>query len=193
MAKKDVLFPNGTRILELGSGAGFLGILCARLAQNTDIYLTDLEGSVLDRLRETVELNGLKDAIHVHVAPLDWTDATKDLLKNVNATLILAADTVYDPELVGPLAQTIRAALIGDGSSERLFGTTTPVPTALVASTVRNPDTYFMFEHAIKHARLKIRQAELLQAEWPGGWPVFPSVHDPFTDGHVVLAEITLA
>lgn len=193
MAKRDILFPNGTRILELGSGAGFLGILCARLAYDADIYLTDLEGSVLDRLRETVELNGLKNAIHVHVAPLDWFDPAKDLLKNINATLILAADTVYDPDLVEPLAQTIRAALIGDGSPERFSGTATPVPTALVASTVRNPDTYVMFEHAIKNARLKIRQAELVQAQWPGGWPVFPSVHDPSTDGHVVLAEITLA
>lgn len=144
-------------------------------------------------MRETVELNGLKNAIHVHVAPLDWFDPAKDLLKNINATLILAADTVYDPDLVEPLAQTIRAALIGDGSPERFSGTATPVPTALVASTVRNPDTYVMFEHAIKNARLKIRQAELVQAQWPGGWPVFPSVHDPSTDGHVVLAEITLA
>ena len=49
-------------ILELGSGAGFLGLVCARLFDtlpHTDakLYLTDLEGQVLDRLRETAQLS----------------------------------------------------------------------------------------------------------------------------------------
>lgn len=47
------------RILELGSGAGLLGMLCAQLVQNTraQLYLTDLEGNVMDRLHETASLS----------------------------------------------------------------------------------------------------------------------------------------
>lgn len=48
------------RILELGSGAGFLGLVCAQLISclsHGSLYLTDLEGQVLDRLRETASLS----------------------------------------------------------------------------------------------------------------------------------------
>ena len=53
---------NNTYILELGSGTGFLGLVCARLIDtmpHTDaqLYLTDLEGQVLDRLHETAKLS----------------------------------------------------------------------------------------------------------------------------------------
>lgn len=46
------------RILELGSGAGFLGMLCARLLHaDSTLALTDLEGKVLDRLHETARIS----------------------------------------------------------------------------------------------------------------------------------------
>lgn len=53
---------NNICILELGSGAGFLGMVCARLFEtiprtDAQLYLTDLEGQVLDRLHETAQLS----------------------------------------------------------------------------------------------------------------------------------------
>jgi len=50
------------RIIELGSGTGFLGLVCARLAcanggQMSNIYLTDLDGQVLERLNDNVRLS----------------------------------------------------------------------------------------------------------------------------------------
>lgn len=52
------------RILELGSGTGFLGLVCSRLfhtrsGPRTDfpLVLTDVEGQVLSRLQETVNLS----------------------------------------------------------------------------------------------------------------------------------------
>lgn len=53
---------NDACILELGSGAGFLGLVCARLFDTlphtgAQLYLTDLEGQVLDRLHETAQLS----------------------------------------------------------------------------------------------------------------------------------------
>jgi len=54
------------RILELGSGTGFLGLVCSRLFRfcsdpRTDfsLVLTDVEGQVLNRLQETVNLSML--------------------------------------------------------------------------------------------------------------------------------------
>ena len=98
---------------------------------------------------------------------------------------------MYDPDLVAPLAQTIRTALVGDGSSERKSGGT--CPTALVASTVRNPDTFAKFRQELVNAQLTSQTINLDRAEWLGGWPVFPSTHDPATEGEVVLLEIKLA
>ncbi|WFD33275.1 hypothetical protein MCUN1_000088 [Malassezia cuniculi] len=159
VAQQDTLFAPGARILELGSGAGFLGMLCARLAKDNDVYLTDLEGSVLSRLHETARLNHCT----AHIAHLDWTQPDIDFLTRVNATVVLAADTVYDPELVRPLAQTIRAALIGDNSPERTTsGASAAV--ALVASTVRNPDTYAKFNKELNDAQLQVKRAKLEQA-----------------------------
>lgn len=58
MHQDTILGSEKTRILELGSGAGFLGMLCTRLARHrAAVHLTDLEGSVLDRLSETASLS----------------------------------------------------------------------------------------------------------------------------------------
>jgi methylase of polypeptide subunit release factors len=50
----------GKRVLELGSGSGFLGILIAqmqlRAACPSAIWLTDINESVLDRCRANVAL-----------------------------------------------------------------------------------------------------------------------------------------
>lgn len=54
------LFAEETRVLELGSGAGFLGLVCARLLRsvpNSTVTLTDLAGQVLERLQESAQMS----------------------------------------------------------------------------------------------------------------------------------------
>lgn len=43
------------QILELGSGVGLLGTVIAKQATQAEIHLTDLDGIVLDHLRETID------------------------------------------------------------------------------------------------------------------------------------------
>lgn len=85
LADPKLITAERTRILELGSGAGLLGCVCAKLQQSgssqargqlvdTDvksarerggqdshpqIWMTDVPGQVLDRLEETLELSEL--------------------------------------------------------------------------------------------------------------------------------------
>ncbi|CAD6899991.1 unnamed protein product [Tilletia controversa] len=90
----------GARVLELGSGVGMLGVLCAQLQEDyhtrqqkrgnqgsegkgggggvvatpAEVYMTDVPGQVLEALSETVEQNNLASSAHVHIAPLDWVE-----------------------------------------------------------------------------------------------------------------------
>lgn len=149
----------GTRILELGSGAGFVGTVCA-LQQATSphrdlhTFMTDMPGQVAARLRDTLQVNGLDSSTGiVEIRELDWLELsaerrqsqqrddlpTVQLLAEAKPTLILAADVVYDPDLIDPLVETIRACLEAGTSTCR----------ALVASTTRNPETCGSFKAAL--------------------------------------------
>jgi hypothetical protein len=55
LSDPTILARRGLRILELGSGSGLLGTVLAKEAKDAQVFLTDREGVVLDRLHETVE------------------------------------------------------------------------------------------------------------------------------------------
>lgn len=129
---------------------------------------------------------------NVNIVPLDWTlvtaqdDATLSLLHEARPTWVLAADVVYDPTLVGDLANTLQVALKEhDGQC----------PRALVASTIRNPNTYQFFLDALVARGLTWRVIPDDTTHWQA-WPsvrLFPSTHDPELDGRVELLEIQRA
>ncbi|KAI3626600.1 hypothetical protein CBS9595_001961 [Malassezia furfur] len=193
-------------VVELGSGAGFLGMVCARILRGTDsrVLLTDIAGNVLERLQETAHLNGVQGG--VFTAPLDWAEAyyrrTKEtsLLRNANATRVLAADVIYDPELIVPFVDALRTALAGSEDASRY--PTDPVwddniPYALVASTVRNPATYEAFLDRLTAEKLRWKKVEMPTPMWPGTeegtpLPLFPSTHDPEVGGTVALVHVQL-
>lgn len=202
----------GTRILELGSGAGFVGAVCAThqlSCSHNDVHtvMTDMPGQVSTRLRETLQLNGLGSATEtVEVRELDWLELAAErqqsqqrddlptihFLAQAKPTLVLAADVVYDPELIDPLVETIQACLAAGGGACR----------ALVASTIRNAQTYDAFKASLASFGLKTSVVTLQQpvmsvpdARWAPDLPplpVFPSAHDPHLNGRVELLCITL-
>ncbi|KAJ3333538.1 hypothetical protein HDU93_008484 [Gonapodya sp. JEL0774] len=155
---------SGLRVLELGAGCGLLSLTCSYWgAQN--VVATDT-GRVTSWLRGNVELNTKRSnqwmfdesgSPCVEVMEMDWSEPRHcrtcdhpqadpsdiDLpplptsqLSHVD--LILATDVIFDPSLVTPFVSTISTLLRFN-----------PGATALIASTVRNGDTYGTFRELI--------------------------------------------
>ncbi|WFD42871.1 hypothetical protein MPSI1_001521 [Malassezia psittaci] len=204
---QEQLQPEATAFLELGSGSGFLGMVLARLVgcSAARIALTDLEGNVLERLSETIKLNDAQNLVESFA--LDWKSVSdpnsvaREFLRELDPTYILAADVVYDPELVGFLADAIQAALIGSGSPNRQPKQDRweeNIPVAIMSSTVRNEVTYNAFLEAIeqKHMRHKAVPLSNVTLTWPDSGepalPVFPTNHDASVGGEVKISLIQL-
>lgn len=157
-------------VLELGSGAGFLGILiaslhlrfdstsavpadCSRSADPPTIYLTDVNPCVLDRCQHNTKLPCNRSSSHPNIEyrPLDWCDAISSrdslasFLANTNAEIILGADVVFDPAMVPPLVATLSVAL----SQGRAH-------VALIGITVRNQATISYFLQEIEKALMVV-------------------------------------
>lgn len=68
------------RVLELGSGTGWLGITLALNAPNALLVLTEQEeGGGIDHLRHNVNLNTAKVGDRVTVLPCDWRDYSRTI------------------------------------------------------------------------------------------------------------------
>lgn len=157
-------------VLELGSGAGFLGILiaslhlrfdstsavptdCSRSADPPTIYLTDVNPCVLDRCQHNTNLPCNRSSSHPNVEYrlLDWCDAISSrdslasFLANTSAEIILGADVVFDPAMVPPLVATLSVAL-SQGRAQ----------VALIGITIRNQATISYFLQEIEKALMVV-------------------------------------
>ncbi|KDQ31265.1 hypothetical protein PLEOSDRAFT_1037061 [Pleurotus ostreatus PC15] len=136
----------GKRVLELGSGTGFLGIVIAAIQGSSPgaLWLTDVEESVLNRCRENVQLqcNLSSSNTNIRYMLLDWFDAidpsrrtrVEEFENSTQPDIILGADLVFDCSLLAPLVATLELLL--EPSSHRI---------AIIALTVRNEDTLAKF------------------------------------------------
>lgn len=111
--------PSPIRILELGSGTGFVGIAAAAII-GARVTLTDLP-HVLPNLRFNADANSHAVAARggaVDVRQLRWgedEDAADFLLDGVPAfDAVLASDVVYYEHLIDPLLRTLRALVKGE-------------------------------------------------------------------------------
>ncbi|KIM88688.1 hypothetical protein PILCRDRAFT_2883 [Piloderma croceum F 1598] len=148
------------RILELGSGSGFLGIIVASLQQldhtydegthaSGPIWLTDVNDVVLSRCRDNVQLPCNSSSSHpsLNYCSLDWSDALNSaesplrsiLHEEIKPDLILGADLVFDPCLIPALVGTLHISLQHGAD-------------AFIALTVRNEDTVSQFLHAAEQS-----------------------------------------
>ncbi|GAU49353.1 hypothetical protein TSUD_191800 [Trifolium subterraneum] len=102
------------RILELGSGTGFVGIVAAATL-GTNVTLTDLP-HVVPNLKFNAEANADVVALNggaVTFAPLRWGhDADVEMIGN-EFDVVIASDVVYHDFLFDPLIETLRLMLIG--------------------------------------------------------------------------------
>ncbi|XP_061433129.1 protein-lysine N-methyltransferase EEF2KMT-like [Lethenteron reissneri] len=156
------------RVLELGAGPGLVGLAVLGGCDPREVVLSDAHSAVLQQLEHNLALNhnhlrpqhdrGLKGP-HGRVVALDWTSAGQEELQELNAEVILAADVVYDPDLIDDLVRVLRLLLLHRvGLGE---GGTAGGPVGFVASAVRNQDTYALFLRCLGEAALQVEAVDL--------------------------------
>ncbi|NXQ67669.1 EF2KT methyltransferase, partial [Quiscalus mexicanus] len=160
----------GRTILELGSGIGFTGIAICKSCQPRTFIFSDCHPRVLQQLGENLQLNGLTpepevtwstqtesqgqegegqscQTPEVMVAELDWGSVTEKQLLALRADVVIAADVVYDPEII--------LALIGMLQKLSTSRADRKAPEVFIASTIRNPDTYQLFQAELDKAGIR--------------------------------------
>ncbi|XP_052536235.1 protein-lysine N-methyltransferase EEF2KMT isoform X2 [Tympanuchus pallidicinctus] len=158
------VFTNRT-VLELGSGVGFTGLVICKTCNPKTYVFSDCHHAVLKQLTENIRLNGFTlepettnpaqgqeaegqecQQPKLLVAELDWRSVTEQQLLALHADVVIAADVVYDPE--------VTLALIG---VLRKFSTSRAdrKPEIYVALTVRNADTYHVFQAELDKAGIR--------------------------------------
>uniref|UniRef100_A0A8C7JRK6 Eukaryotic elongation factor 2 lysine methyltransferase n=1 Tax=Oncorhynchus kisutch TaxID=8019 RepID=A0A8C7JRK6_ONCKI len=142
------LFTDRT-VLELGSGVGLTGIAVCRSCSPSSYVFSDCHLSVLHRLRDNVQLNGLdnQNSPRVSVEHLDWEEVTEKQLREIGAATVIAADVVYDPDIIGCLVKLLSKIL-------RCSANGSP-PDVYISSTIRNPDTYNSFKHQLESSGIQ--------------------------------------
>ncbi|XP_044037570.1 protein-lysine N-methyltransferase EEF2KMT isoform X3 [Siniperca chuatsi] len=136
----------GRTVLELGSGVGLTGITICRSCSPDRYVFSDCHPSVLQKLRNNIQLNSLAEQASpaVSVEDVDWTAATEERLKQIGADTVIAADVVYDPDVVGSLVKLLSKIL-------RCPSPGAP-PEVLICSTIRNQETYSGFKQQLEKA-----------------------------------------
>ncbi|XP_062309793.1 protein-lysine N-methyltransferase EEF2KMT isoform X1 [Osmerus eperlanus] len=139
----------GRTILELGSGVGLTGIAVCRSCRPSKYVFSDCHSSVLQKLQENVQLNGLskKNPPRVSVEELDWAAVTMEQLREIGANTVIATDVVYDPDIISCLVKLLTQVL-------RCMSPVSP-PEVIISSTIRNPDTYKCFKHKLESAGIQ--------------------------------------
>ncbi|KAM9471321.1 protein-lysine N-methyltransferase EEF2KMT isoform 1-T1 [Salvelinus alpinus] len=139
----------GRTVLELGCGVGLTGIAVCRSCYPSSYVFSDCHLSVLHRLRDNIQLNGLdnQNSPRVCVEHLDWEEVTEKQLREIRATTVIAADIVYDPDIIGCLVKLLSKIL-------RCSANGSP-PDVYISSTIRNTDTYNSFKHQLESSGIQ--------------------------------------
>lgn len=142
-----VLF-QGKKVVEIGSGVGFLGIACLALCHPKMYLFTDHSEEVLNILHENVKTNTtdpdlvyqLHGKTNYEIRLLDFcTDCSDDL----DADFLLASDIVFDPSMMPRLSKFISAFLCKQKNRK-----------AFIACTIRSEQTYAIFIESLTFEKL---------------------------------------
>ncbi|CAD6191755.1 unnamed protein product [Caenorhabditis auriculariae] len=114
-------------VVELGAGCGLAGIATAAFFPTSTVYLTDFDENVIDRISSNIEINRSQNSTchNAHVKKLDWKEGY-DLDESTfgNVDVVIAADVVYDRELLRSLCVTVRRILETSRCSYAIFAST---------------------------------------------------------------------
>ncbi|KAL7099874.1 hypothetical protein ACP275_09G113400 [Erythranthe tilingii] len=128
---------DGTVALELGAGTGLVGMLLARVANNT-VFITDRGDDILGNCAENINLNRgiFHDKASIYVRELDWNHqwppevvanspqshswSLAEVEEVQRASLILAADVIYSDELTDALFRLLEV-IMSNGPEKVLY------------------------------------------------------------------------
>ncbi|KAF6226245.1 hypothetical protein HO133_009111 [Letharia lupina] len=132
----------GKDVLELGSGTGFLSILCAKHLGAQRVLATDGSQEVISDLKSNIHLNELEGKELIQTAILQWGHAliggVADCREEKRSyDLVLGADVTYDLKSIPSLIATMRD----------IFELYSNIRT-LISATVRNEQTFDAFTTA---------------------------------------------
>ncbi|KAM0811700.1 putative Methyltransferase-domain-containing protein [Seiridium cardinale] len=137
------------RVLELGAGTGFLGILCRKHLDARQVTATDGDEKVVDEMRENLELNGLKEDDAIAARKLWWG---KELLGDWQGCehgsgfdTVIGADIIYQKEATQALVEALRALL-----------DLQPRARMLLSNALRFPDVFEIFRQECTRNSLSI-------------------------------------
>ncbi|XP_038064404.1 protein-lysine N-methyltransferase EEF2KMT-like [Patiria miniata] len=172
MENQDIF--SGRSVLELGSGMGLTGLAICKVCQPACYVFSDCHDSVLRGLRDNIDINvpdwdsreepkkfpseglgaseeGKAKETVIAVECLDWEAVQDKAVQSWNSGVILAADVVYDTRIIEPLVHLLHMLLRcqGDGQGR---------PVAIVASTVRNKETYAAFREAVERCNILVEK-----------------------------------
>ncbi|KAG0652946.1 Elongation factor methyltransferase 3 [Hyphodiscus hymeniophilus] len=143
---------DGKSILELGSGTGYVSVLCSKHLGASRVLSTDGSDDVVDSLSTNFYLNNLQDENTIEAKELKWGHA---LLGSEHpqwnagrqVDLVLGADLTYDEAIIPPLVATFR----------ELFDLY-PEVQILIAATVRNQTTFQKFLETCRAVRYAVNE-----------------------------------
>lgn len=141
-------------IIELGCGVGFLGILTTLSCNPKKYEFTDCNDQVLQLLCANLSINKIQhqyidntnEAENVVVRNLNWS-TFKVTDHNDNIDVILAADVIFDPNILKDLCKTLSVLI-------------SPPTTAYISITVRNTETYKTFLKSLEQYNLQYMEED---------------------------------
>ncbi|KAK3307819.1 uncharacterized protein B0T15DRAFT_409875 [Chaetomium strumarium] len=169
------------RIVELGSGTGYLAVLCAKYLGASHVLATDGSDDVVRKLPRNFNLNGLRGSEKVAARQLRWGSLLPDDTggsewRGERVDMVVGADITYD-------SWTSRHCL---GPTLRDLAILFPGVTILIAATERNRET---FEDFLQWCRENGLVVSLLS------FPVLPRAEQrgPFynDDSPIHICELT--
>jgi len=127
------------RVLELGTGTGYLAVLCAKYLGTSHVIASDGSEEVVEKLSDNLFVNGLQDSDKVQPMELKWGHAllgTEEEHWNGGRKIdvVLGADITYDVSVIPALIATLEELV-------DLY----PGISIIIAATERNRETYETF------------------------------------------------
>ncbi|KIY73505.1 hypothetical protein CYLTODRAFT_485356 [Cylindrobasidium torrendii FP15055 ss-10] len=158
------------RVLEVGSGIGFVGVIVGSLQMlqpddRSMLFLTDVNAEVVARCMSNVKLpcNRTASSSRINHSVLDWMDSLQNAevlsnrLKDMDPDVIVGADVVFDPSLISPLVQTLRIAMGSRPNGKSRY--------ALLAVNERTSETRDLFRHHVHDAGMTLEELKITRED----------------------------